>query len=194
MCIRALDYMPPVESTFGDYLRAIITADYDLASSEDRTYRVAFLDAFRRYGIYPDDVGTLSVETLLWPSPADESHVTIVGEFVAKLSGEHSYWNLPRDRQEQWQLFETWKRMLHGHLSGRVRTRSAWARSAGSRSRWWRSTGERPRAHSGTRGPNGSSRSSSRRVRRGPGHSRPDGRMHIVVDADSGRVRYPSSA
>src|SRR6185437_7273650 len=30
MCIRALDYCPPVDLTFGDYLRAIITADHDL--------------------------------------------------------------------------------------------------------------------------------------------------------------------
>jgi hypothetical protein len=27
MCIRALDYCPPVGITFGDYLRAIVTAD-----------------------------------------------------------------------------------------------------------------------------------------------------------------------
>ena len=29
MCIRALDYCPPVDITFGDYLRAIVTADYE---------------------------------------------------------------------------------------------------------------------------------------------------------------------
>src|SRR5262249_52308599 len=29
VCIRALDYMPPVDITFGDFLRALITADYD---------------------------------------------------------------------------------------------------------------------------------------------------------------------
>ncbi len=30
ICIRALDYCPPVDITFGDYLRAMITADMDL--------------------------------------------------------------------------------------------------------------------------------------------------------------------
>ncbi len=27
MCIRAFDYLPPVDVTFGDYLRALVTAD-----------------------------------------------------------------------------------------------------------------------------------------------------------------------
>jgi len=30
MCIRALDYCPPVDITFGEYLRGIVTADQDL--------------------------------------------------------------------------------------------------------------------------------------------------------------------
>jgi hypothetical protein len=30
ICIRALDYCPPMDVTFGDYLRAIVTADYDI--------------------------------------------------------------------------------------------------------------------------------------------------------------------
>src|SRR5262249_7808051 len=30
ICIRALDYCPPVDITFGEYLRAVVTADRDL--------------------------------------------------------------------------------------------------------------------------------------------------------------------
>jgi hypothetical protein len=66
-CIRALDYCPPVDITFGDYLRAIITADVDLVPDDDMSYRIAFIDAFRRRGIYPRDVRTLSTESLRWP-------------------------------------------------------------------------------------------------------------------------------
>jgi Subtilase family len=66
MCIRALDYVPPVDITFGEYLRAIITADFDLVDDDDLNYRVAFVDAFRKRGIYPDDLETLSVDTLRW--------------------------------------------------------------------------------------------------------------------------------
>lgn len=66
MCIRALDYCPTVDITFGDYLRALITADYDLVPDDNLGYRIAVVEAFRRRGIYPRDVRTLSVDTLRW--------------------------------------------------------------------------------------------------------------------------------
>ena len=43
ICIRALDYCPPVDITFADYLRALITADADLVGVDKYGYRVAFL-------------------------------------------------------------------------------------------------------------------------------------------------------
>lgn len=64
MCIRALDYCPPVDITFGDYLRAIITADAELVSNDDRDYRLAFMEAFKKRGIYPRGLKTFSVESL----------------------------------------------------------------------------------------------------------------------------------
>jgi subtilisin family serine protease len=70
MCIRALDYLPPVDLTFGEYLRGLITADHDLYSVDEYGYRIAVVEAFRRRGIYPRDVETLSVERLLW-EPTD---------------------------------------------------------------------------------------------------------------------------
>ena len=78
MCIRALDYCPPVDLTFGEYLRALITADMDLMPEDDRSYRVAFIESFRRRGIYPRDVRTLSAESLRWATPFDESAQTAV--------------------------------------------------------------------------------------------------------------------
>jgi hypothetical protein len=66
MCIRALDYIPPVDITFGEYLRGIITADSDLIADDHYNYRVAFVEAFRQRGIYPRDLPTLSVDTLRW--------------------------------------------------------------------------------------------------------------------------------
>ncbi|MCB0582583.1 MAG: hypothetical protein KDD10_25115 [Phaeodactylibacter sp.] len=69
MCIRALDYCPPNEISFGDYLRAIITADYDLVPVDNMGYRVAFIEAFKRRGIYPRNVRSMSVDSLRWKMP-----------------------------------------------------------------------------------------------------------------------------
>jgi hypothetical protein len=60
--------------TFFEYLRALITADYDLVRNDRFNYRVAFVEAFRRRGVSPDmgygrssgTPRTLSVETLRW--------------------------------------------------------------------------------------------------------------------------------
>jgi hypothetical protein len=71
MCVRALDYCPPVGLTFGEYLRAVVTADLDLVPDDDRRYRIAFIEAFRRRGIYPRNVRSLSVDSLRWQQVAD---------------------------------------------------------------------------------------------------------------------------
>jgi hypothetical protein len=66
ICIRALDYIPPVDITFGEYLRGLITADADLVPDDRFHYRVAFVESFRKRGMYPLDLDTLSVDTLRW--------------------------------------------------------------------------------------------------------------------------------
>lgn len=69
ICMRALDYLPANDISFGDYLRAMITADADAWPEDEDGYRVALLEAFRRYGMHPNDLRTLSVETLNWNPP-----------------------------------------------------------------------------------------------------------------------------
>ena len=73
MCIRALDYCPPTDLTFGEYLRAIITADKDVVPNDTRGYRVAFISGFRDRGIFPAGVRHLSEDSLLWDPPPLES-------------------------------------------------------------------------------------------------------------------------
>lgn len=69
ICIRAVDYCPPVDLTFGEYLRAIITADVDLVPDDPWCYREALIGAFQRRGIYPSGERTLSERTLRWRPP-----------------------------------------------------------------------------------------------------------------------------
>jgi hypothetical protein len=69
VCIRALDYCPPFDITYGDYLRALITADRDIAPEDESGYRLALIEAFRARGIFPDRVPTFSEESLAWQPP-----------------------------------------------------------------------------------------------------------------------------
>ncbi|WP_447884677.1 hypothetical protein [Serratia fonticola] len=69
MCIRALDYLPPVDVRFGEFLRGIITADADLIPDDRMQYRLAMIQAFRRRGILPDKCLSLAPDSLLWESP-----------------------------------------------------------------------------------------------------------------------------
>lgn len=71
MCIRALDYVPPVDVDFGDYLRAIITADHDLYPEDEQDYRLAVIEAFSAWGIYAKDTPIITERSLLWPSLHD---------------------------------------------------------------------------------------------------------------------------
>jgi hypothetical protein len=66
VCVRAIDYCPPVGLTFGDYLRALITADRDLVPDDRWDYRGAIIDGFRRRGIYPRGVANLAEDALVW--------------------------------------------------------------------------------------------------------------------------------
>jgi hypothetical protein len=98
MCIRALDYCPPVDLTFGEYLRALITADQDLVRDDDLNYRVAFVEAFRRRGIYPHDLRTLSPENLRWRTPEEDERKpsNALGGMIALLR-EHAHAHMYAD-------------------------------------------------------------------------------------------------
>jgi hypothetical protein len=91
MCIRALDYCPPVGITFGDYLRAVVTADHDLNPTDPSGYRLAFVNSFRQWGIAPLGMSSMSVSALLWPTgaeAADAAGVALPEEVLAKLFDE----------------------------------------------------------------------------------------------------------
>jgi hypothetical protein len=71
ICVRAVDYCPTVDIQFGEFLRAIITADVDLVPDDPWGYREALIAAFGRRRIYPAGVPNLSEEALCWDAPAE---------------------------------------------------------------------------------------------------------------------------
>jgi hypothetical protein len=70
--IRAIDYCPPVDLTFGEFLRALITADAVTVPEDPYGYREALVLAFRRYGITVPNVTDLAEESLVWRPPERE--------------------------------------------------------------------------------------------------------------------------
>jgi len=108
VCIRALDYCPPVDINFGDYLRALITADRDMVPNDRLGYRIAFIEAFRRHGIYPLDVRSLSEESLLWrpPEPGDAEAFREAFRAERDLRKLVPDWGLLSDRKQAFRQSE----------------------------------------------------------------------------------------
>lgn len=103
MCLRAFEYLPPVDVTFGDYLRAVVTADFELNPRDEHERRASFIDAFRLRGIYAPGVSSLAEEALRLDRPRDLAGKSIpaavvtevlASQFVetgARLQGGRSY-------------------------------------------------------------------------------------------------------
>ena len=69
MVVRAFDYLPVVDVTFGDVVRAIVTADRVLFPDDAGNLRGTLVEAMRRRGIYPAAVSSLADAALSWPTP-----------------------------------------------------------------------------------------------------------------------------
>ena len=104
ICIRALDYCPPVDLTFGEYLRALITADTDLVPDDALGYRTAFISAFRDRGIYPRDVKHLSPGSLMWEPPPLPFRPEKVSEMLERMSIS---WDLNSPRRAAYETSRT---------------------------------------------------------------------------------------
>jgi hypothetical protein len=68
MVVRAFDYLPPVDVTFGDVIRALVTSDHALYPTDTLGLRGNLIEALRRRGIYPDRVDSLTDSALCWPA------------------------------------------------------------------------------------------------------------------------------
>lgn len=118
MCIRAFEYLPPLDITFGDFLRALITADRDLLADDGVEQRQMMIDAFRRRGIYPSGVSSLSEGSLCWPE-APSGIPPMPSEWVAQA--------LMVNAQEMQQ---------HGDDAQRGKQRSKLGHAAGALTEW----------------------------------------------------------
>jgi hypothetical protein len=92
ICIRAIDYCPPVDITFGEFLRAVITADTDLVPSDPWAYREAWLDSFAARGIYPERVEQLTEDAVVWkPAVKDVGRIAPLSFAHLRFSGDPAH-------------------------------------------------------------------------------------------------------
>lgn len=132
--IRAIDYCPPIHCSFGEYLRALITADYDLVGDDGIMYREALIASFRRFGVTVPEVPTLSEESLLWQQPATGPIVIPQLQFRRLgLTFTGGYCDWPTDdagatvRRAAQALGEAICTPRHGHDFGLVRAGGAFS-------------------------------------------------------------------
>ena len=116
ICIRALDYCPPVDITFGDYLRALITADRDVVPNDSRGYRLAFIDAFRQHGIFPRKLRSLSDESLTWESAEAIAEYSQIVKLGIRLKPFFSQLGWSSDREKRWNTTRKHRADLHEQL------------------------------------------------------------------------------
>ncbi|MCJ2186511.1 gluzincin family metallopeptidase [Novosphingobium beihaiensis] len=80
MCVRGLDYLPPAASTFGDYLRAMITADTDLVHEDPLNYRVALAESFRKREVPVLGCMSYAPDSLCWERPDLRQFEAMIGD------------------------------------------------------------------------------------------------------------------
>lgn len=123
MCIRAIDYLPPVDVTFGDFLRALVTSDIEITQGSDEYgQRHGLIEGFRSRGIYPDGAFSLAEDSLRWPQVdagtlpplnIEEQLAVIVLREAAKwqtaTDKEHSGRKIAEEKYQASEEKNTWK-------------------------------------------------------------------------------------
>jgi hypothetical protein len=88
ICIRAIDYCPPIDLRLGEYLRAIVTADADVVAADRWGFREALMRSFRRRDIFPDGVRYMTEDALRWEPPPRELVIEALAFRSLRFAGD----------------------------------------------------------------------------------------------------------
>ncbi|MEL6984879.1 MAG: hypothetical protein AAFO29_20790, partial [Actinomycetota bacterium] len=129
MCIRALDYVPPVDITFFDFLRALVTADYEFVRDDQYNYRLAVIEAFTKRGIGPGDSDasdaggrkpkSLSDDALRWrpfQRASDAGAKRHYEQIVSSLRAYAEACTYAGNRHQLHEITETHRAIVKGHF------------------------------------------------------------------------------
>ena len=99
MCLRALDYCPPVDVQFGDFLRALITADHDLVPDDPYGYRASLIERRDPVTLPPSSASRWPI----WPASSGRYRADLASE--SSLPEISEFRNSRPHRAEGWNLF-----------------------------------------------------------------------------------------
>jgi hypothetical protein len=104
----------------------VITADHEFDPLDEAHDRVAFVEAFRRHGIVPDDVRTLSPDGLLWrpATAAPDEDENVVVALVQQWAVDIDSWHLTQDRHALYDLMQRHRAALHDFLAAQMQAGS----------------------------------------------------------------------
>jgi hypothetical protein len=97
ICIRAIDYCPPADMELGEYLRALITADWEIDQRDKWGFREALMRSFRRRRIFPDHVQFMTEDAVRWQPPAQPLSIPELAFRNLEFNGEPGE---PADKEE----------------------------------------------------------------------------------------------
>ena len=101
MSIRALDYSPPVHIEFGDYLTALLTADFEIQPDDTKyDFRGHLRASFKAFGIDPASKGT-AAEPGIWSSCSEVQFSTQRTHFESMLRDpDEVFWFIWENRKK----------------------------------------------------------------------------------------------
>jgi hypothetical protein len=91
ICIRAIDYCPPVDMDMGEYLRALITADADVVSDDKWCYRESLMRSFQRRRIFPANIPFMSEDAVRWQRPSTPLNIPDLAFGKLHFNGDPSH-------------------------------------------------------------------------------------------------------
>ena len=182
MMIRAIDYCPPVDFEFADFLDAVLLSDQEVVPDDEHGYRTALRESFEAFGIHPRT----------WPqdpSPVLADAYTYRGfNYVALRSETAEVFRFIWENAEDLGIDRSYYLKVEDVLPVGP-GRSRWLRASPNRSPTTSSSWKRPSRTFGCSPPR-----SSRRLRRSPEATRVKlwGGGSIIFD-QFGRVKYHQS-
>jgi hypothetical protein len=115
MAIRALDYLPPTDIAFGDFVSALVTSDLEIRPDDSRyQLREHLRNSFAQFGITPSAPGPAGGEPGRWDPPLDPT-ASGSGSGSAPRTLDYGFVHreaLERDREEVFRFLWQNRRVL----------------------------------------------------------------------------------